>query len=111
MPNEEFEHAIAEKYNDKVNPISTRWLRRAQAVMPGLNSNYASFRLNDQPPAIVFDRSEGLRLFDVDGKDYIDFVCGMGPAIWGNGNKEFFLPMANGLMAFSTRLLSISICP
>ena len=89
MPNEEFEHAIAEKYNDKVNPISTRWLRRAQAVMPGLNSNYASFRLNDQPPAIVFDRSEGLRLFDVDGKDYIDFVCGMGPAIWGNGNKEF----------------------
>ncbi|MEO1081728.1 MAG: aminotransferase class III-fold pyridoxal phosphate-dependent enzyme [Pseudomonadota bacterium] len=68
---------------------NSAWTRRADAVMPGLNSNYASFRLPNQPPPIVFERSDGLRLIDADGKDYIDFVCGMGPAIWGNGNSEY----------------------
>ncbi len=70
-------------------PGNARWADRAAAVMPGLNSNYASFRLPQQPPGIVIDRSEGLRLIDVEGNDYIDFVCGMGPAIWGNGNREY----------------------
>ena len=70
--------------------LAGNWLQRAQAVMPGLNTNYASFRSGIQTPALVFERSDGMRLYDPDGKDYIDLVCAMGPAMWGNTNEELF---------------------
>jgi glutamate-1-semialdehyde 2,1-aminomutase len=60
--------------------------RRAQRVMPGKNSNV---RRGAQGKALFFERSENARYFDVDGNDYIDFVAGMGPAIWGHSNAEY----------------------
>ena len=72
------------------NSTAADWLRRAQAVMPGLNTNYASFRSGIQAPPLVFERAEGMRLFDPDGRDYIDLVCAMGPAIWGYSNPALF---------------------
>jgi len=64
-----------------------RLWQRAQRVMPGKNSNV---RRGAQGTALFFQRSEGARYFDFDGKDYIDFVAGMGPAIWGHSNAEYF---------------------
>ncbi len=54
--------------------------------MPGLNSN---FRPGAGRQALVFEHAEGLRYYAPDGRDYIDFVLGMGPAIWGHSNSEY----------------------
>lgn len=54
--------------------------------MPGKNSNV---RRGAQGVPLFFERAEGARYWDVDGRDYIDFVGGMGPAIWGHSNREY----------------------
>lgn len=62
------------------------WARRADAVLPGKNSN---IRRGAQGLPLFFARSEGARYWDVDGNDYIDYVAGMGSAIWGHSNPEY----------------------
>jgi glutamate-1-semialdehyde 2,1-aminomutase len=59
---------------------------RAQRVFPCKQSN---FRKAAPGPAIFLERGQGTRVWDVDGKDYIDLVLGMGPAIWGHGHAEY----------------------
>ena len=66
--------------------IATDWAKRAVEVMPGKNSNV---RRGAQGVPLFFDRSEGARYWDIEGKDYIDYVAGMGPAIWGHSNREY----------------------
>ena len=43
------------------------------------------FRLPDEV-ATVFHRGEGSRIFDVTGKEYIDYVLGSGPLILGHAH-------------------------
>ena len=62
------------------------WANRAEAVFPGKNSNV---RRGAQGTPLFFARSDGARYWDVDGNDYIDYVAGMGPAIWGHSNTEY----------------------
>ncbi len=62
------------------------WIDRASKVMPGLNSN---FRWGGGVEPHVFERANGLRYYDPDGRDYIDYVLGMGPAIWGHSNSQY----------------------
>ncbi len=38
---------------------------------------------------VVFDHGEGVRLYDIDGKSYLDFVSGIGVFALGYGNKEY----------------------
>ena len=38
---------------------------------------------------IVLDKGEGVNLFDLDGKKYLDFVSGIGVFALGYGNKEY----------------------
>ncbi len=38
---------------------------------------------------VVFDHGEGVRLYDIDGKDYLDFVSGIGVFALGYGNREY----------------------
>jgi glutamate-1-semialdehyde 2,1-aminomutase len=46
---------------------------------------FGMFRLPDQV-ATVFHRGEGCRIFDVSGKEYIDYVLGSGPLILGHAH-------------------------
>jgi len=69
------------------NQQSELWLERASRVMPGPQSN---FRARAEIMPIIFSSSEGLRYKDVDGKEYIDYALGMGPAIFGHSNQEYF---------------------
>ncbi len=57
---------------------------RAQALIPGgVNSPVRAFRsVGGTPPFIA--RGEGSHLFDVDGNEYIDYVCSWGPLILGH---------------------------
>jgi len=58
---------------------------RAARAMPGRQSN---LRALPEPPVFI-DRAVGQRLWDVDGRELIDFAIGMGPGIWGHGNREY----------------------
>src|SRR5262245_54074250 len=46
-----------------------------------------AFRSAERPVPLFFERAQGAHLFDVDGNEYIDFVCGYGPIILGHSNE------------------------
>ena len=48
---------------------------------------------------IVVDKSEGQRLIDVDGNEYVDMLCGFGSNFFGNGNKRIKAALARQLEA------------
>lgn len=57
---------------------------RAQKLIPGgVNSPVRAFRsVGGTPPFIA--SGQGSRIFDVDGNEYIDYVCSWGPLILGH---------------------------
>jgi glutamate-1-semialdehyde 2,1-aminomutase len=60
---------------------------RAQVRIPsGVNSPVRAFRNVAGEPFFV-ERGEGARIWDVDGKEYIDYVGSWGPAILGHAPK------------------------
>ncbi len=63
---------------------SRRLLIEAQQFLPGgVDSPVRAFKaVGGFPPFMV--RGKGSRLFDVDGNEYIDFVCSWGPLILGH---------------------------
>ncbi len=59
--------------------------RKSQAG--GVSSNV---RLAETPVPLFFERGKGSRLYDVDGNEYIDYVLGQGPDIFGHA-PDFIL--------------------
>ena len=53
--------------------------RAARAIPGGVDSNVRLDR-----PEVFFERGEGAWLFDVDGRDYVDYLLGQGPAFLGH---------------------------
>lgn len=76
---------------------STELVRRAELVIPGgVNSPVRAYRsVGGNPPFIR--RGEGARIFDVDGKSYIDFVCSWGPLIHGHNHPVISAAIAKAL--------------
>jgi len=63
---------------------SSELFTRAQSRIPGgVNSPVRAFRNVDSAPFFV-TRAKGPRLWDADGKEYIDYVGSWGPAILGH---------------------------
>jgi len=60
---------------------------RAAAVVPGGVYGHMSV-LKQMPPSYpqFYTRGEGARVWDVDGNEYIDFMCAFGPMIAGYAN-------------------------
>src|SRR5579862_9787468 len=63
---------------------SAALLKRAEALIPGgVNSPVRAFRgVGGTPPFIA--SGEGSRITDVDGNEYIDYVCSWGPLVLGH---------------------------
>jgi glutamate-1-semialdehyde 2,1-aminomutase len=65
---------------------SDRWFERAQRVTPGgVNSPVRAFRAVGGDPFFV-DRAAGCRIWDVDGREYLDYVLSWGPMILGHAH-------------------------
>jgi glutamate-1-semialdehyde 2,1-aminomutase len=65
---------------------SAHVMARARELFPGgVNSPVRAFRGVGGEP-IVAARGEGARIWDVDGKEYIDFVLSWGPLVLGHAN-------------------------
>jgi glutamate-1-semialdehyde 2,1-aminomutase len=69
-----------------VHLSSAEVMERARAIFPGgVNSPVRAFRGVGGDP-VVAARAEGARIWDADGKEYIDFVLSWGPLILGHAS-------------------------
>jgi glutamate-1-semialdehyde 2,1-aminomutase len=67
---------------------STAWFARASEITPGgVNSPVRAFRAVGGEPFFV-SHGDGCRLYDVDGREYIDYVLSWGPLILGHAHPE-----------------------
>lgn len=67
---------------------SEKLWKKAQRYMPGgVNSPVRAFKGVGGSPIFV-ERGKGSKIWDVDGKQYIDHVCSWGPLILGHAEKE-----------------------
>ncbi len=61
-------------------------MARARSLFPGgVNSPVRAFHSVGGEPVVV-DRGQGARIWDVDGKEYIDFVLSWGPLVLGHAS-------------------------
>lgn len=58
--------------------------RRAEAVVPGGMYGHMDARHLPEGYPQFFQRGEGCRIEDVDGNEYLDFVCSYGPIVLGH---------------------------
>jgi glutamate-1-semialdehyde 2,1-aminomutase len=58
---------------------------RAARVMTSRQSNVRAL----PEPSIFVERGQGQRVWDVDGREYLDYAIAMGPGIWGHGHREY----------------------
>ena len=67
---------------------SARAFAQAQQVIPGgVNSPARAFGAVGGGPRFI-DRGVGSRIFDIDGREYIDYVCSWGPLIFGHAHPR-----------------------
>ena len=67
---------------------SARAFAQAQQVIPGgVNSPARAFGAVGGGPLFI-ERGAGSRIFDIDGREYIDYVCSWGPLIFGHAHPR-----------------------
>jgi len=67
---------------------SEKLWKKAQRYMPGgVNSPVRAFKGVGGTPIFV-ERGKGAKIWDVDGKQYVDHVCSWGPLILGHAHPE-----------------------
>lgn len=60
--------------------------RDSKKIMPGgVNSPVRAFQAVHQNPVFI-EKAKGSKIYDVDGNEYIDYVCSWGPGILGHAN-------------------------
>ncbi|MFI4981820.1 MAG: aminotransferase class III-fold pyridoxal phosphate-dependent enzyme, partial [Nevskiales bacterium] len=62
-------------------------VRAAQVVPGGMWGHMNTAHLPEGYPQF-FARAEGCRLWDVDGREYVDFMCSWGPVVLGHHHPE-----------------------
>ena len=75
-------------------PRSAEIFERGKKILPGgVDSPVRAFRAVGGTP-LVIDRAEGARLYDVDGREYIDYVCSWGALILGHAHPDVVAAVA-----------------
>src|SRR5881397_2164585 len=88
-----------------MSALSSELFARAQRRIPGgVNSPVRAFRGLGREPFFV-ERATGANIWDVDGKEYIDYVGTWGPAILGHAPKV----VVDAVREAATRGLSFGI--
>ena len=62
---------------DKSNELIERELKVAPLAAQTFSKSYRYFIPGSAP--MYIERGEGARLYDVDGNEYLDFICSLGP--------------------------------
>lgn len=64
-----------------------RYQEAVERIPGGVNSPVRAFRSVDTSP-IYIQRGQGSKLFDIDGNEYIDYICSWGPLILGHAHPK-----------------------
>ena len=59
----------------------------AEYIPGGVNSPVRAYRSENRIPRFI-DKARGSNIYDVDGNEYIDYVCSWGPAIMGHAHES-----------------------
>lgn len=73
---------------------SDLFARAQEILVGGVNSPVRAFRAVGGTP-LVIDRAEGSRLWDIDGREYIDYVCSWGALILGHADPDVVAAIAD----------------
>jgi glutamate-1-semialdehyde 2,1-aminomutase len=74
--------------SSNARPRSTELFERGKkTLVGGVNSPVRAFRAVGGTP-LVIDHAQGARLYDVDGREYIDCVCSWGALILGHAHPD-----------------------
>jgi hypothetical protein len=73
--------AVFDYIGDKTMLTQSDWISRANAVLPG--GGFGNF-----DPGIIIREGKGSRVWDEDGKEYVDLLIGSGPMLLGHGHPE-----------------------
>jgi len=77
--------------------LSNSYFQKAQELIPGgVNSPVRACKSVGCDPVFV-EKGDGCRLYDVDGNQYIDYVCSWGPMIIGHAHPEVKAAVAEAL--------------
>src|ERR1700728_3885974 len=77
-----------EKSNCDARPISAQIFERgAKTLVGGVDSPVRAFGAVGGTP-LVIDHALGTRLYDVDGREYLDYVCSWGALILGHAHPD-----------------------
>jgi glutamate-1-semialdehyde 2,1-aminomutase len=68
--------------------------RAKKILVGGVDSPVRAFRAVGGTPLII-DRGQGARLWDVDGREYLDFVCSWGALILGHAHPDVVSAVAD----------------
>src|SRR5271167_4294221 len=68
--------------------------RAQQILVGGVNSPVRAFRAVGGTP-LVIDHASGACLYDVDGREYIDYVCSWGALILGHAHPDVVAAVAD----------------
>ena len=74
-----------ENYFDKKCAKSKEMIKEAQEVIPGGVQHNLAF---NYPFPLVFTKAEGMKLYDIDGNEYFDFLQAGGPTVLGSNPPE-----------------------
>ena len=80
----------------KVAQSEALFKRAKQYIPGGVNSPVRAFRGVGGTPLFIA-RGEGSHIFDVDGNEYIDYVCSWGPLLFGHRPKPVIEALASAL--------------
>jgi glutamate-1-semialdehyde 2,1-aminomutase len=75
-------------YSRRIDTKSASAFEEAKKYIPGgVNSPVRAFKSVGQTP-LFMERGEGSRIFDIDGRSYIDYVGSWGPLILGHAHPD-----------------------
>ena len=81
---------------------SQELFKQAVEVIPGgVNSPVRAFKAVGDFPVFI-ERGEGSKLYDVDGNEFVDFVCSWGPLLLGHKNENVTKAIGEAALKGST---------
>lgn len=72
-------------------PQSMQWLERARRIDAAIAARggvLGSFRSSPSDYPVFAERAKGARLFDIDGREYVDLLLGFGSVVLGHAHEE-----------------------
>lgn len=90
--------------NKKALTLMQMYNQRVKKILPG--GVHYNFRLPWEETPIHYINTKGSRVWDMDGKEYLDLYARFGAMIVGHGNEEYL----DALKETMDRVLSVSHC-